>query len=1063
MRSGFVWILLLLLSHSIWSQVATGAIAGTVKDSADAVIPGAKIVVLNEGTGATRALTTDEAGRYSAPGLIVGGYRVTASKDGFKTEVRTGIGLTVAREAVVDFALALGSVTQEVVVPGEAPLVESTTASLGSLVDDRTIRAVPLNGRSWDQLALQQPGVATIDAGPLAGTPFVGGSGKRFSVGGQISESVSFLLDGTDINDQANGIPGGSAGTNLGVDTILEFKIFTNAFEAAYGHSSGAVVSAVTRSGTNRFRGTAFEYIRNSALDAKNYFDVGSSPPPFHRNQFGGVFGGPIKKDKTFFFTGYEGLQQGLATTLTAVVPTAQGRLGNLPTGTVTVNPAVVPYLALYPLPNRQDFGNGTGTYVTAPLSPTTDNNVMVRIDHQLTKSNNLFGRYTFDQDSVTAPQSIPNETAVSHSRRQYATVQMNSILGPKMLNNARFAFNSTNSYYNVNVPNELGFVPGQPLGGLTVGGITGNANSRPVTPLGAANGLGPSLFDYNILEWADDFTYLIGRHSFKTGLDVQRVMDNTSFNQQQTGLYTFSTFNAFLAGTPASFGVGLPLGANAEWDIRQTLFGVYVQDDYKVNERLTLNLGLRWEAPTNPSDANGKTSVLPSNSATAMVPTNYFFQVGKTNLEPRFGLAWQVDGTGKTVVRLGAGIYHNQLLPWSFYHQTRGLPFFGLGRVTNPTFPNAYQLFTGPLSATGTGLTSINNMAAFNKTPTDYQYNLSLQHELWKNTLFQLAYAGNRGIHIINVEEGDTPIPTICSSSLSNCPAGIPNGTTYYPVGATRRNPSWNGEKIIAARGNSMYNSGTVTLRHQSVKGFVGQVFYTFSKAMDLGDSVDGSYESRSPSGIMDPENPNLDWGLADFNATNQFGGNFVYPLPFHAGSKGLQLLVGGWTFDGTATLTSGLPFTPVLAAAVSRNLSSQLSERPNLNPGFSPSPTHGISAGCSGFAAGTPVRTAAHWYDPCAFSIPTAGTYGNLKRNTIIGPGLENMDLALEKNFNVRDRANIGFRTEMFNVLNHTNLGLPTTAPLTSTGAANPNAGSTTYTTTTSRQLQFGVRINF
>src|ERR1700693_1322968 len=378
-------VLLVFLSGGItWAQVTTGTISGTVKDSTGAVLPGAKVVVLNEETGISRTVETDAAGRYSALSLGLGNYRVTGSLEGFQTEVRSGIVLTVGREAVVDLTLTVGAVTQTVEVMGEAPLVESTSASLGSLVDDRTIRELPLNGRSYDQLALLQPGVTLLSPGQSSLTAFNFGSGKRFSVGGQRANSNSFLLDGTIINDQANATPGGAAGTNLGVDTILEFKIFTNSFKAEYGHSAGSVVTAITRSGTNTLHGTAFEYIRNSALDARNFFDVRSGPPSFKRNQFGGVLGGPIKKDKTFFFVGYEGLRQGLAATQIATVPTLLARQGILPTGTVPVNPASVPFLNLYPLPNGRDFGDGTGEYLSAPTIVTNENNFMARVDHQL-------------------------------------------------------------------------------------------------------------------------------------------------------------------------------------------------------------------------------------------------------------------------------------------------------------------------------------------------------------------------------------------------------------------------------------------------------------------------------------------------------------------------------------------------------------------------------------------------------------------------------------------------------------------------------------------------------
>lgn len=1057
---GLLCVLVLLVTGA-GAQVDSGTIAGTVKDNTGAVVAKAKVIILNDDTGITRTLETDDSGRYAAPGLSVGKYRVTAQIQGFQSEVRTGIVLTVAREAVVDFSLALGEITQQVEVVGEAPLVETTSAAVGSLVDGRTIRALPLNGRSYDQLALMQPGVSLTSPGPQGSVAYTFGSGKRFSVGGQLPNANLFLLDGTDVNDQGNGTPGGAAGTNLGVDTIQEFKIFTNSFKAEFGHSSGSIITAVTRSGTNKFHETVFEYIRNSVLDARNYFDTGTRTPPFKRNQFGGVIGGPIRKDRTFFFAGYEGLRQGQATALTAVVPTALARQGILPTGTVPVNPVVVPYLNLYPLPNGADFGSGVGAYISSPNVITKQDNVMGRIDHQLTSKHNVFARYSFDQDSVVAPESLPNKLQTSNSRRQYITMQMNSVLSDNTLNNFRFAFNRTYSALTEGVvgPVPTTFVPGQSaLGGVALGVVGTNVTST-ITPLGANNGSGPSLWAYNVFEAGDDFSHNIGKHSLKAGVDVQRLQDNTLFNQQLLGNYTFTTFTQFLNAQASNFVAGSPLGVPGYWGLRQVLIGVYGQDDYQISSRVTLNLGLRWEGPTDPNDVNGKQAVLPSPAATATVVSDRFFNIRKKNIEPRFGLAWQLDGQGKTVVRVGAGIYHNQVLPWAFSQQARTPPFYGLYSLANPPFPNAADFLKTPAA----GTVALNMMTPVNKTPTAYQYNLSVQRQISKNAVAQIAYTGSRSNQIFISRELDTPIPVICSTSTANCPAGIPDGTKYFSATATRRNTAWAGEKIISSGGNSIYNAVTPSIRLQNATGLEGQIFYTYSKAADAGTSISGSESSRSPSAVMDPEDLHRDWALSDFNVTNSLGANFSYPIPFKPDNAVLSALIRGWTLNGIFTAQGGQPFTALDSSNQSRNKATNgLSDRPNLNPGFSNNPTHGVSAGCSGFAAGTRVRTAAHWFDPCAFSLQTAGTYGNLRRNTLIGPKLMDLDLGAEKSFKVKEFATVMFRAEVFNILNHPNFGLPTMNAVSTTGAAVPTAGLITYTLTNSRQIQFGLRIS-
>lgn len=1056
---GALWVL--LFSGIAQAQVSTGTISGTVKDSSGAVLPGAKVLLLNEETGIARTVQADADGHYSALSLSVGSYRVTVTQEGFQTEIRTGIVLTVGREEVVDTSLTVGSVAQSVIVTGAPALVESTTASLGSLVDAQTIRALPLNGRSWDQLALLQPGVSLTNPGPPVNNQFNYGTGKRFSVGGQRPNTNLFLLDGMDMSDQANGTPGGAAGTNLGVDTILEFKIFTNSYKAEYGHSMGSVTTAVTRSGTNTLHGTAFEYIRNHVLDAKNFFDV-DSPPPFIRNQFGGVVGGPVKKDKTFFFAGYEGLRQGLGTTLIATVPTALARQGTLPTGNVTVNPVVLPYLNLYPLPNGRDFGDGSAQFLSSPTAITNEDNVMGRVDHQLTAKTALFVRYTFDQDSVTTPQNLPFEFTSNTNRRQYITAQANTVLTSQALNNFRFAYDRTRSdasfSYTDAVTPDLSFIPNEPMGLIQLGAIgSSSGSSRALTPLGTTNGNGPFAWHpFSILQWGDDFTYVTGKHSLKTGVNIERIADDYTNGGAQWGSYTFPTFTAFLQGKPSNLSVNGPLGQTLVFGYRQTLWAWYGQDDYKVNSRLTLNLGLRWEATSDPY-SDGNTVILPSLAATNTLPSTHFFHFPKKSFEPRVGLAWQLNGNGKTVLRAGAGIYHNQILPW-FYQTYTKLPAVStLFSASNPPFPTGVSV----LAQSKLALTA---MAPTQKIPVDYQYNLSLQQEIFKNTMIQVAYAGNRASQLLTETEGDTPNPIICSTALSNCPVGVPDGAPFYPLGAARRNTAWNGIRYYQSNGASEYDSATITLRHQSVSGFQAQIFYTFSKSLDNSSTESPSESLRSAQSIMYPADYSRDWGQSDFNAKHTVVGYLSYPLPFRTDSRALGTMANGWRLDGIFTATSGLPLTPLLATSNSRNLSTAgIADRPNLNPGFSNNPNHGISAGCTGFAAGTPVGNARNWFDPCAFSLPIAGTYGDMLRNTVTGPGILSLDVAMEKDFKVNERASLTFRAEAFNIMNRANFGLPNPTALTSTGAANAAAGVITYTVTSSRQLQFALRFNF
>jgi hypothetical protein len=1052
---------MLIFSGVLRAQLSTGNISGTVKDSSGAVLPGATVTVLDEDTGVSRTVQSDAGGHFSALSLAIGTYRVTATFKGFETIVHTGILLTVGREEIIDLTMQVGAVSNTVNVTDKPPLVEGTTGSLTSLVNATTIRDLPLNGRSYDQLALIQPGATPASPGApgSVGNAFSFGSGTRFSVGGLRPNANLFLMDGTDINDAGNGTPGGAAGTNLGVDTILEFRIYTSSFKAEFGHSMGSVTTAVTRSGTNSIHGTVFEFIRNSVLDAANYFDV--TKPSFKRNQFGGVLGGPIKKDKAFYFVGYEGLRQGLGTTLFATVPNAAARAGNLPTETVTVNPDIVPFLNLYPLPNGRDFGDGSAQFVSTSTTVTNEDNVMGRLDFQLTPTNSLFGRYTFDKDNIVAPLSLPFETQVPSDRRQYLTIGWNHIFKTQALNSLRFGYNTSKAanvqQYTSAVTSDLSIVPGQPMGTIQLGSI-GTSGSRALAPLGPSTGNGPFYWDYTVYQGSEDYNWIVKKHTFKAGANLEQVLDNFTTTNSVEGIYTFKSFDMFLEGIPSNFQASFPLGLYYTLGFAQTLMAGYIQDDYQVTPRLMLNYGLRWEATTDSGDKFGKTLQLPSLAATATVPTGSYYHTAKRNFEPRFGFAWQPFSSGKTVVRGGAGIYQNQILPYIFQNMARIPPFGSIPSIANPSFPNAAA------SLASVTATSFLNMDPYEKTPTAYQYNLSVQRQFFTNNLIQVDYAGSAANHLQTQEEGNTPIPTVCSTTASNCPAGVADGALYYPAGAPRRNPAWGGIRYFDSNGRARYDSFTVLLRHDSNNGLMAQVFYTFAKDMDDSSGSASAESQRSPSALKIPGNPKTDWAQSDYDQKHQLVGYLTYPIPYRVNSKAIGEFVNGWTVNGIGSFRSGLPFTPILAASVSRNLSvAPLAETPNLVAGFSTNPNHGVSAGCPGFAAGTRVGTAANWFDPCAFSLPITGTYGNLKRNTIIGPGYEDVDLALQKQFEVTRRIRATFKTEMFNILNHPNFGLPNLTALASSGAANPSAGTITYTVTSSRQLQFALKVSF
>ncbi len=1068
-----IWSGVLLLVFSLLTgsqalgQVTTATISGTVSDSTGAVIPGATVTVRNVETGISRTVTTSTEGRYAALQLGLGGYVVTAETAGFQTMVRAGITLTVGREAVVNMTMQVGAVAETVTVTGEAPLVETTNSAVTSLVEGGTIREIPLNGRSFDQLVLLQPGVFL--ARPAAGgVPGFAQSTAWFSVAGSRPTQSITLLDGTNINSFFYRAGSGVGGRNLGVDAIREFRLLTNNYSAEYGRTNGAVINVVTRSGGNALHGSAFEFLRNAALDAKNFFDDPNEPTPhFVRNQFGGSIGGPIVQDRTFFFGVYEGLRDRLGVTRVAFIPSMAARQGILPNKTVTVDPVVEPFLALFPVPNGPEIGGGVQQHTTSATQPTTQNFFQVRLDHQLSDNHSLFGRYTQDRGNMSDPYNsspLPDfggpKTADSAS--YFTTLQWTAILSPTLLNSFRFSNTRIGHQGNgAEEPEILRFVPEyKRIGLINIGGVgrfgTGSFANNTDTLR-------------NSFQFSDDVTISRGDHTIKIGALHERFRDRWFYEYLVTGEYTFATLETFLDNDARTFRGAIP-GADPRANWRQSLYAFYLQDDWRLNQRLTLNLGIRYEFQTQATNARERFDGLfgvvedPVNDVCCSV-VKHPFRDNPTlgNIAPRFGIAWDVFGNGQTAVRGGFGIAYEPVLAHLFTFWTQFQPLTTNVVTFSPPFPNPFVngIPSSPI------VSSVDEPNDYNATagPSTMQFNLNVQHQLPGQIALQIGYVGSLGRHLGLGRDANYADSVI-----------LPNGRYFVPPEnfGKRHNPNFGNLGLRYFEANSSYSSLQISAQKALSSGFAMSANYTWSKSMDDSSNIRiGEAGGNRRQDISNPACVACDRGLSDFDRRHVFNTTYTYELPIgpnraiggNLTGVGAKLL-GGWEVSGIVTLNSGLPTSASSffdrAAGLAASIFTPV--RPELVAGRSNNPTSGVSVGCLGVPAGQKLGDPARWFDPCSFEVQPAGFFGNAGRNTIIGPGLTNFDISFVKNTRWGESNNMQFRAEFFNIFNHPNFFEPNPNVFASPSNFHlPIAGRITTTANTSRQIQFGLKFTF
>ena len=1042
---------LALCSSTLMGQTPTGSISGVVQDESGAMIPGAKVTVTHVDQGISRVVPTNSAGRYQVPGLLPGNYEVQAQVEGFQTEIRKGIQLTVGLDAVINLPLRVGQVAQTTVVTAQAPLVETVSGTVSGLVDDRAIRDLPLNGRSFEQLISLQSSTPTFrnrSAGPATGRS------AAFGMSGGRAGANVFLMDGTEVvgSSYTSVVPGGALGKNMGVEAIQEFSVLTSNYSAAYGKRGGGVINMATRSGTNQLHGSAYEFLRNDNLDARNFFDPTSQPPEFKRNQFGGALGGPIRKDRTFFFGNYEGLRESLGLTNSAIVPDDNARQGLLrdPQSpgqflNVGVAPSVRPFLAIFPPVNGRVFGDGTGESRSSPAQISTQDFFLVRVDHKLSDKDSFFVRYNFADANLVQPNPNPNFAATSPTRDQVLTLQETRAYAP-LLNVARVGFNRsvlvTDQLPTIPLDPSLVFIPGaRAIGQIQFGG--GGSGATPLTNAGTAGSSDRYAFT-NQFEAGDQVHYYRGAHSFQFGAKYQRVQHNDSNPSSKRGEFIFPGLADFLAGRPTIFrGPDPNGGADSTKAWRQHYFATFLQDDLKVRRNLTLNLGVRWEFMTSPTEAGGNriSNFRPQPelvNGLRVLRTEPFlgaplFHTNFDTVAPRMGFAWDTFGNGKMAVRGGFGIFYDQIEKSAVSILSTSAPFFSLVQVANPGFPLG---FSGPPGIAGVPAPQGVDVNA--QVGTSLTYNLGIEREITPNTLFKIGYVGSHAYHLFRAADFNTTMPQI-----------LPGGEYFFPAGAPRKNPRLGSSRFKATDANSLYNSLQLDFVQRPSRGLRYKLSYTFAKTIDDASSDQNPEAQNTTSATQNPDDLGADRSLSAYDLRHNFVANFTFDLPGQNWSGVAGRLVGGWQVGSIVTLSTGFPFIALTGFNRSRDgNSASVADRPSLAPGASHSPV-----------LGGPDR----YFDRTAFVLPPAGFYGNLGRNTIIGPGFANVDFTLVKIIQMAERLKLDFRAEFFNLLNRTNFGLPSNNIFQSTGAYLGAAGRISSTSSTSRQIQFGLKLIF
>ncbi len=1049
--------LLFLASAAAFGQ-STATLQGTVTDQKDAVVPNATVIVRNQSTSIERTAQTDSNGGYQFAALPPGAYTVEVQAQGFKSATVSDLAIEVARTVVKNFQLEIGTLEQKVNITADTPVIESATISVGTVINQRTVQEIPLNGRHFVDLGLLIPGSVVPPQNGFLTAPLRGQGSFGLNTAGNREDTVNFMINGINLNDQVQN----QITFQPSINTVQEFKIDNSTFSAEYGRSSGAIVNIATRSGTNDYHGEGFEFFRNSAFDARNFFEKTTKPAAFHRNQFGFNLGGPINlprfgeggsalgykgKNKTFFFFSYEGLRQRQGITLpTVTVPTDAQRAA-------VTDPAILKLLPLIP----QSANGQTSGSATAPVNI---DQWTIDVSHNFSSKDRLHGYYAFQRDQRGEPtlqgNNIPGFGDTRQSHRQIFTLNETRIFSSNVVNEVRFGFNRIHITFSPNAKlNPLDFnindgvTEAIGLPQISIGG--GGVN------FGGPSGFPQGRADTNFVV-SDTLNYQRGKHSLKFGGEWRRFYNNNT--NKDTGAFTFANTAAFLAGNANGFAATLGDVSNA---ITQGALGLFVQDNYKLRPNLTLELGLRYDWLMSPTERYNRfvdyviqtNSLVRVNSGIAPV-----YKTNGKNFQPRVGFSWDPFKNGKTSIRGAYAILTDQ-------------PVTNLvtGNSSNPPFATAVTL---PLTIPTTKLTNASCNAGCVAVPgatispssvdpgfdTAYvqSWNLNVQRELMSGLAVSVGYFGSKGTHLRqsrNLNQAffnsalvsTRPFPALSLSSP------ISPGTPLLNI--TEREGT----------GISNYNALWVTASKRLSKGFQFNASYTFSKSTDY-----GSQSSRRVT-LQDCNNNRGDHGLSDFDARHRVVFSGIYELPFRKNQ-----LVGGWQLSAIVQSQSGNPVNLLAgnAGANANSLTGLATLRPDVGGpitilGTAAATGNGVqwfpNSVCDPRPGGSCPAGAVAVLPVSVVNGKTIFHFGSFGRNTIIGPTFNNTDLSIIKRTKIGENKIIEFRWEIFDLLNHANFGQPgrvaqvgstTFGVITNTRSPTGDSGS-------SRQMQFALKFKF